>query len=93
MALAQAQRGHDGPSKAYSIDILIRWHGDFRSGRSGLGPHQHADVDLLQADALGDPVVKLRPVGIDRGMTIPDSFFDPLPDDLLDAFEGRDQAG
>ena len=29
-----------------------------------------------------------RPVGIDRGMTIPPSFFDPLPDDLLDAFEG-----
>ena len=29
---------------------------------------------------------KLRPVGIDRGLTIPLSFFDPLPDDLLDAF-------
>jgi prevent-host-death family protein len=31
-----------------------------------------------------------RPVGIDRGMTIPPSFFEPLPDTLLDAFEGRD---
>ena len=29
-----------------------------------------------------------RPVGIDRGMVIPESFFEPLPDDLLDAFEG-----
>ena len=29
-----------------------------------------------------------RPVGIDRGMTIPPSFFEPLPADLLDAFEG-----
>ena len=29
-----------------------------------------------------------RPVGIDRGMTIPSSFFEPLPDDVLDAFEG-----
>ena len=29
-----------------------------------------------------------RPVGIDRGMTIPDSFFEPLPDELLDEFEG-----
>jgi hypothetical protein len=29
---------------------------------------------------------------MDRGMTIPDSFFDPLPDDQLDAFEGREQA-
>ena len=32
---------------------------------------------------------KPRPVGIDRGMTIPSSFFDPLPDDLLDEFECR----
>lgn len=32
---------------------------------------------------------KLRPVGIDRGMTIPSSFFDPLPGDLLDEFECR----
>ena len=29
-----------------------------------------------------------RPVGIDRGMIVPPSFFEPLPDDLLDAFEG-----
>ncbi len=30
-----------------------------------------------------------RPVGIDRGMKVPASFFEPLPDDLLDAFEGE----
>ena len=29
-----------------------------------------------------------RPVGIDRGMKVPASFFDPLPDDLLQAFGG-----
>ena len=29
-----------------------------------------------------------RPVGIDRGMQVSASFFDPLPDDLLAAFEG-----
>ena len=38
------------------------------------------------------PVAKLhtdpRPVGIDRGMEIPRSFFEPLPDSLVDAFEG-----
>lgn len=34
---------------------------------------------------------KTRPVGIDRGMTVPPSFFEPLPDALLDAFEGRDE--
>jgi prevent-host-death family protein len=45
------------------------------------------------------PVAELRPVaeapaarrlGIATGeVTVPDSFNDPLPDDLLDAFEGR----
>ena len=44
------------------------------------------------------PVAEIRPlpkrpreqrrVGIDRGMSVPASFFEPLPDDLLDAFEG-----
>lgn len=34
-----------------------------------------------------------RPVGIDRGMTIPSSFFEPLPADLLDAFEGGNDTG
>ena len=29
-----------------------------------------------------------RPVGIDRGMELPASFFEPLPDAVLDAFEG-----
>jgi len=35
---------------------------------------------------------KTRPVGIDRGMTIPASFFEPLPDALLEAFEGRQES-
>jgi antitoxin (DNA-binding transcriptional repressor) of toxin-antitoxin stability system len=34
-----------------------------------------------------------RPVGIDRGMTVPESFFDPLPVELLDAFEGGGTSG
>ena len=29
---------------------------------------------------------KERPVGIDRGMQVPDSFFEPLPDEMLRAF-------
>ena len=33
-----------------------------------------------------------RPVGIDRGMTVPDSFFEPLPDEILEAF-GADGDG
>ena len=31
-------------------------------------------------------------LGIDRGMTIPAAFFEPLPDDLLAAFEGDGEA-
>ena len=44
------------------------------------------------------PVAELRPLslerkaprrtGIDRGMKIPDSFFKPLPVELIEAFEG-----
>lgn len=38
------------------------------------------------------PVARLpkqpRPVGIDRGMNVPPVFFEPLPDELLDAFTG-----
>jgi len=44
------------------------------------------------------PVAELRPVplertapcriGIDRGMKIPDSLFEPLPVELIEAFEG-----
>lgn len=30
-----------------------------------------------------------RPIGIDRGMTVPESFFEPLPDEILRAFGGR----
>jgi len=37
------------------------------------------------------PRTKPRPLGLGKGLfTVPDSFFEPLPDDLLDAFEGRD---
>ncbi len=45
------------------------------------------------------PIAELRPlprrrrqprrVGTDPGLVVPDSFFNPLPDDLLDAFEGK----
>ncbi len=34
-----------------------------------------------------------RPVGLAKGsVKIPKTFFDPLPDDMLDAFEGRSGA-
>lgn len=35
---------------------------------------------------------KPRPFGLDAGkFTVPPSFFEPLPDDLLDLFEGKSQ--
>ena len=34
---------------------------------------------------------ELRPVGLGKGLVeIPDSFFDPLPEELLRLFEGKD---
>jgi len=39
------------------------------------------------------PVPKLRrtrrPIGLVPGFTVPPSFFGPLPEDLVNAFEGR----
>lgn len=51
------------------------------------------NVPIAELRPIPAPLRQPRPVGIDRGMTIPDSFFDPLPDDLLDAFEGRSGSG
>lgn len=42
-----------------------------------------AEIRPLRAE-VADP----RPTGIDRGMSVPDSFFDPLPDELRRAFGG-----
>jgi len=30
-----------------------------------------------------------RPIGLVSGFAVPASFFEPLPDELVDAFEGR----
>ena len=46
------------------------------------------NVPVAEIRALPKPIREPRPVGIDRGMTIPSAFFEPLPDELLAAFEG-----
>ena len=46
------------------------------------------NVPIAEIRPVSGPLTEPRPVGIDRGMTIPSGFFEPLPDDLLDAFEG-----
>lgn len=51
------------------------------------------NVPIAELRRIPAPLRQPRPVGIDRGMTIPDSFFEPLPNDLLDAFEGRGDSG
>lgn len=39
---------------------------------------------------LSPPADQPRPVGLGRGLAeIPESFFDPLPDQVMDSFEGR----
>jgi prevent-host-death family protein len=49
------------------------------------------NVPIAEIRPLAKLPEKQRPVGIDRGMTVPPSFFEPLPDDLLDAFEGGEE--
>ena len=51
------------------------------------------NVPIAELRPIRTPLRHPRSLGIDRGMEIPDSFFEPLPDDLLDAFEGRGHAG
>ena len=46
------------------------------------------NVPIAEMRPVSRPLTEPRPVGIDRGMAIPSAFFEPLPDDLLDAFEG-----
>ena len=46
------------------------------------------NVPVAEIRALPRPPLEERPVGIDRGMSVPDSFFEPLPDDILRAFGG-----
>ena len=51
------------------------------------------NVPVAEIRPLPRPLTEPRPIGTDRSLVIPDSFFDPLPDDLLDAFEGGGSRG
>ena len=46
------------------------------------------NVPIAELRPISPRRTALRPVGIDRGMTIPDSFFEPLPPETIEAFEG-----
>ncbi len=49
--------------------------------------------EIAEIRPLPRPPTRKRPVGIDRGLKIPESFFEPLPEELLDAFEGKEDPG
>ncbi len=45
---------------------------------------------VAKITALPEPSTRPRPIGLAKGIfTVPRSFFEPLPNELLDAFEGR----
>ena len=44
------------------------------------------NAPIAEIRPLPQPPAKERPVGIDRGMKVPASFFEPLPDEMLRAF-------
>ncbi len=46
------------------------------------------NVPIAEIRPLPKPPTQLRPIGTDPDLVVPDSFFEPLPEDLLDAFEG-----
>ena len=50
------------------------------------------NVPVAELRPLPQPRREPRRVGMDPGLVVPDSFFEPLPDDLLDAFEGKPEA-
>lgn len=48
------------------------------------------NVPIAEIRPIPGPAKRKRAIGLDRGKVhVPPSFFDPLPDDLLDAFEGK----
>ena len=46
------------------------------------------NVPVAEIRPLPRPLTEPRPIGTDPDLVIPDSFFEPLPEDVLDAFEG-----
>jgi len=51
------------------------------------------NVPVAEIRPIRTTPAELRPIGIDRGMVIPDSFFAPLPDEVSRAFRGDPDEG
>ena len=50
------------------------------------------NVPFAEIRPLPRPLTEPRPIGIDPDFVVPESFFEPLPEYLLQAFEGGDTA-
>ena len=48
------------------------------------------NVPVAEIRPIPKPLTEPRPVGIDPDFLVPETFFEPLPEDLLQAFEGGD---
>lgn len=47
---------------------------------------------IAEITALPEPLTHARPIGLAKGrFSVPPSFFEPLPDTLLEAFEGTQE--
>ena len=46
------------------------------------------NVPIAEIRQLPKPPAEPRPIGTDPDFVVPDSFFEPLPEDLLDVFDG-----
>jgi len=64
--------------------------------RSGLRPARgetilicRRNVPAAELRPVPKPRRTRRPIGLVPGFTVPASFFEPLPEELVDAFEGR----
>ncbi len=48
-----------------------------------IAAEEHVELEMIERS-------RVRPIGLRRNnFSVPQSFFEPLPDGLLDAFEGR----
>ncbi len=48
------------------------------------------NIPIAEIRPLVKPLKGRRPIGLGKGLIkIPPSFFEPLPDEILDAFEGK----
>ena len=66
--------------------MISRYVAQLQEGGTILLCRRHEPVAEIRV--LPRARTKRRPFGLARGQfTVPDSFFEPLPDDILDAFE------